>query len=488
MFDAMIALVEGFLQNLRIADFFDVMLVSAFLYTFITWLRRSASRWAITGVSVFVAIYLLARFFEMYLTEMLIQALLILSVISAIVVFQPDIRRLVDRLGTWSLSRRPNRFSLPSPAINILTEAAFKMAGARTGALMAIRGVESWDFQIEGGTQLEGMVSPALLYSIFDTSTPGHDGAVLIEGGRVMKFAAHLPLSTNLNHLDERGTRHAAALGLSERCDALVIVVSEERGRVSVAQAGRLAEMFAPDELESRLAQFWRRHGARWTPSQITWLRGRALQTALLSVSLSVLFWLMLAYRSETVYRTFVSPIEFRNLEANSGLEDPVPVEARVTLTGPERAFRLLDPASLIISLDLARLNDGINKLTVAQDNLKLPSGLSLHHVEPPALQVKVRKLRPQTMSVKVQTAGALPDSLELVEMTASPNRVILLASDKASRRPDSVSTEPIDLRQIARSSIVKSRLVLPPDVRLHPNQTPEITVRVDVRSKREKR
>src|SRR5919106_5454924 len=136
---------------------------------------------------------------------------------------------MLDRAFTGPAPDRPQ-----SPLVDTLTEATAHMASLKTGALIAIRGREPWASQIHGGIELGGAVSAPLLYSIFNPDTPGHDGAVLIEDDRLTRFAAHLPLAEELPEVSRYGgTRHAAAVGLSQECDALVIVVSEERGTIS---------------------------------------------------------------------------------------------------------------------------------------------------------------------------------------------------------------------------------------------------------------
>lgn len=486
MLDAIVAFFTSLFQAVRLADLFDIALVSAFLYAILLWLRRSASRRAIFAVSIFVGIYILASLSEMYLTEMLFQALFVVFAISAIIVFQSDIRRAVERLGTWRLSRRSRRAPGFSRTIDTLVEAAARLAATRTGALIAIRGSEPWDLHHEGGLELGGLITPPLLYSICDPGTPGHDGAILVEGDRITRFGVHLPLSTNLREVGDRGTRHTAALGLSEQCDALVVVVSEERGAISVAEGGRLRQLSSPIELKDRLEGFWRRHHGRKRRTASG--QRHSPKTALLAASLAVLLWLLFVYRSETVYRTFVVPIELRNLQTNAVLEEVAPIEARVTLSGSERAFRLLSPASLIVSLDLSGLDEGTNRVMIRSANLKLPSNLSLYHVDPHVVQVRMRHSRPTLVPVQVRKKGALPDTLELVNLRPTPERVGLILSGNGNRLPRAVPTEPIDLGQISRSSTVETRLVLPETVRLQPGQSQEVTVQVEVRRKPRRR
>ena len=135
-------------------------------------------------------------------------------------------------------------------------EVTFGLAEDKVGALVVLKGSDDLARHLQGGIELRGLVSKPLLDSIFDPHSAGHDGAVVIEDGQVERFSAHLPISKNRKEIGSRGTRHAAALGLSERCDALLVVVSEERGVVSVAEGGKLKAITSPAELKGRLEGF----------------------------------------------------------------------------------------------------------------------------------------------------------------------------------------------------------------------------------------
>lgn len=472
-------------ETLRLVDLVDILLASVFIYGFIAWVRRSTTRAAARRLLVvvlgLVGLYALALELELFLVEVIVQVSLVLLVLGAAVVFQTDIRRMVDRLGSlrWGRAREVR----PSSTVDLLTEAAFKMAEMRRGALIAVRGREPWDRHVEGGIRLGGQVSLPLVLSIFNPTSPGHDGAVLLDGDRVLRFGAHLPLSANLPAVSRYGgTRHAAALGLAEECDALVIVVSEERGRVSVAHRGQLTEMASGSDLKGVLGAFWREHYGVLTGETAAARRRRALQTSLLSLSLAALLWVVFAYRPDTIYRTFVVPIEYRNLKPQWALADPVPAEARITVAGSEQAFRQLNPASLVVSMDLARIEAGENELAVAEDNLKLPSGLSLYRVEPERLTVSARPEEALVLPIEVRTTGTLPDSLALVEIRTVPRQATVLVPEGQRRPPETIPTEPIDLGTLRGTTTIRSRLVPPDGARLPPAASPEVSVTVQVR------
>lgn len=473
-------------HNLRLADVMDMALLSLFLYVLIAWIRqdtsRGASRRALTFTLLFVLVYSLATIFELYLIGRLLEVLLIAFLVAAVVLFQTDLRRLLDQIGSWSFFRRPLDGKNAPEVVDILTETAASLAEQHTGALIAIRGREPWERLLRGGVRLDGRLSQPLLISIFDDSSPGHDGVVLLDGDCVTRFAVHLPLTENLPEASRfGGTRHAAALGLAEQCDALVIVVSEERGTISVAEGKNITELASAGELKERLTPFWQRHYGQGRAVREHQNLGRRLQTAALALSLSAVLWLLFAYNPEMAYRTFAVPVEFRNVPDEWTLTEIEPLEVQVALLGTQQAFRSLDPSQLVMSFDVQGSPEGDSVFTVSESNLQLPEGISLYNAEPDSVRVDVQRLLRRWVPVRVQTSGALPDSLELVALQAEPDS-ILLTLPANTDLPDSVVTQPLNLSEVTRSVNRQQPLMLPPQLTSAAEQTREVRVTLEVR------
>lgn len=400
--EPMTSLFHQLSKNFRIADFFDIALVSVFFYTAITWFRETTSRPAVLGIVFLTLLYFLSRTFDMVLTSIIFQAVFAVLVVAGVVVFQEEIRRLFERIATWgTFQGKRQRVSFFS-GIDTLVEAASTLASNKAGALIVLKGRDPLDRHIAGGIPLYGRISNPLFYSIFDPHSPGHDGAVLIEADRISKFAVHLPLSKNQQPLEFQGTRHTAALGLAERTDAFVIVISEERGTISVAQQGRIKTMESAAELKGRLEDFIQHKFPRKGEKAFQRLVRQNVRIKVLSVALASLSWIVFAYHAGTVQRTFVIPIEYRNIPSGWLLEEPKPVEAQVTLTGSERAFQLLNPNSLIISLDLSKLREGTQQIFVSEEDLRHPSNLSLYRIEPNLIALKAH--HPRFSAETIQT------------------------------------------------------------------------------------
>ncbi|MCC5906849.1 MAG: diadenylate cyclase [Balneolaceae bacterium] len=471
-----------FFQNIRVVDVLDILIISSFLYIVLNLLRQSASRRSLFSLLVILVVYALARLTGMYLTELLIEGLFIIILIGFIVVFQSDIRRIIDSVGNWKFFTE----SLPDSsdiATSVITEAIAKMADQRMGALIVFKGQEDWDRHIHGGIELDGKITIPLLHSIFNEKAPGHDGAVLSDGRRILKFGVHLPLSTNLYKLSRGGTRHTAALGLSEKCDALVIVVSEERGVISIAKNGQIKELDSHSDLKKHLDDFWAEHYQPDSASFKQWGEHRSMKTAMAACSLAFLLWLSFAYPSETVYRSYDIPIEYSNLESSSyALQDAAPLQARITLSGSEQAFRNFDPSKALISFDMTSEDTEDLKLDIDNNNIKLPSGLHLFEADPASLNLRKRNFVATDLPVKVPTTGTVAEGFEIDSVVPSPNFVTILI-DSAAASIDSVLTEPVDLNEIQEESTQEKTLQLGGGkFRLPENSSPIISITINVR------
>ena len=468
---------------MQVKDLLDLLLVAAVLYVVLAWLRlslpRGVARRSMVAAPIGAAVYVFADAFELSLLEQVLEGLLVVILVGAIVVYQNDIRRLLDRAFTGRAPARPQ-----SRLIDTLTEATAQMAGLKMGALVAIRGREPWGSHIHGGIEVGGAVSAPLLYSIFNPDTPGHDGAVLIEDERLTRFAAHLPLAEELPEVSRYGgTRHAAALGLSQHCDALVIVVSEERGAISTAHDGRLTPDITVAALRQQLRRFLHRRDGDGAIAADRWRSSARLRTTLVSLALAAGLWLALAYSADRMLRTFTVPIVLNNLPEDWVVSGDLPRSAHVELSGSRRGFEELDAGSLTASIDLSRPAKGVRDVVIGEDALALPSGITLRQATPAVLSIRLQPARTVRVPVAVPTIGTLPETLELISVRAEPDIApLIVAEDTAA--PDHLPTEVVDLRQISGDIERETPLAVPPEAHLPSNAQSEVTVRVDVRSR----
>ena len=277
------------------SDALDIAIVALLLYTGMSWLRRAHAALAALGLSLLGAVYLGARLLELELTTWVFQGCFAVLALALVVIFQDELRRGFEDLAAFAVARRGDRRSrLDTP--ELLARSLADLARERIGALVVVAGTQRLDRHLQGGHELGGRLSPALLASLFDPHSPGHDGAVVVEDRDVTRFGAHLPLARGAAALRGLGTRHSAAVGLSERSDALCLVVSEERGTVSAARNGELRPVGSEDELAKVVAAFYRERRAlgRARPSLLELVSGRHAEKVA-ALLLAVGLWLLLA-------------------------------------------------------------------------------------------------------------------------------------------------------------------------------------------------
>lgn len=373
-------------------DLVDVAVVTLLFWGTIVWLRRTRAVLAFLGLAILAGVNLAARQLQLNLTAWIFQGFAAGLLVLVVVVFQDDLRRLLEQIGGWGLRRR----AAPplSGSHDMLVRAAARLAQTRTGALLVLPGTEPLERHLDGGVALEGQLSEPLLLSLFDPHSPGHDGAVLVAGDRLAKFALHLPLSSDHGQLGEAGTRHAAALGLAECSDALVVVVSEERGTVSVAHEGRLRRLGSPQELTGVLREFSDRTVPAPSPRRgLLRLAARQWSTLLLSLGLATGMWFLLGPGSTPVEVTRSARVLVENLPPGYELESVTPEEVAVTLAGPRPRLYLLGPDAVRVRLDALIAQLGRRTFQIAEHQVERPPETTVVGVSPPAVRLSLRQV-----------------------------------------------------------------------------------------------
>jgi uncharacterized protein (TIGR00159 family) len=380
----------GSLFEIGWRDVGDILLVALMLFGVILWLRRTRARRALLGLIAVVPVYLVAAGLEFQVTLRMVQGFLAVLVIVLVVVFQDDLRRFFERIGTWGLGERP---ALPSfDAVDALARTAGRLAETRSGALIVIPGGDPLDRHLEGGVGLQAQLSEPLLLSLFDTGSPGHDGAIVVSGDRVESFAVHLPLSTDHVAVGAGGTRHAAALGLAERCDALCIVVSEERGTISVARDGRLRVLQGAQELAGELRGFIARSTRGSEAPSLRWKTvTRSWREAGLALGLGLALWFVFVPGSQSAVIVRSALVAVENLPMDYELVGIEPAEVQVSLSGPRRLF--LGGGRLRVRLDAWYVQLGRRTFQVTPAEVEHPPGFAVRGIAPETVRLTVRQI-----------------------------------------------------------------------------------------------
>ena len=475
--------INELVRSFRIQDLIDICLIGVAFYGLLVWFRKTRSRLVLAGIGLLGLVYFLSRWLQLYMTAVLLQSLFAVIIFALIVLFQEELRRFFERIAMWGGFRKRPPVTSSEHLVETLAQTAASLARKKSGTLIVLQGAEPLDRHIQGGVRLDGILSEELLESIFDPHSVGHDGAVIVESGKVSQFGCHLPLSSNFPQFGNLGLRHTAALGLSEISDSLCIVVSEERGTISIAQNGELKVLDNAAQLKVALDDFYSRQSPGEKKSIFSWF-GAHLAEKVAAVLLALLMWIGLGYQRETVQRDYIVPIEYRNIAPEWVIEEPKLVDAKIMLMGPEQAFRLFDASGLKISLDLSKLKQGGQEIALTKDMIKTPGSLTVVGLKPDRIFITAYKLVPKSFPVEIRTVGIPPPGVHLQKIEAVPSAITALVPPKLLREGLRITTKPIDLRQIKESTTVASEIMYPAEVRFPEDRPPAVIVNIKVRSR----
>ncbi len=247
---------EKFLSQLRWQDLIDIVIVSFIIYKVFLLVKGTRAARMLVGVGVLLGLSLLSRFIELYTLDWLIQSFWTQIVIVLIILFQPEIRKALAQMGETPLF---HRFSSAEEmkTIEEIVKASQALANKKIGALIVFERDVSLAEYIEIGVPLEAKVTKELLMSIFHPTSPIHDGAVIIKGNKVLAAGCFLPIKLGADLSKTYGTRHRAALGITEETDAVAVIVSEETGAISLAVHGQLESHFDMEKIRQKLTNLF---------------------------------------------------------------------------------------------------------------------------------------------------------------------------------------------------------------------------------------
>ncbi len=245
--------------SISIIDIIEILIISVLFYHVLVWIKNTRAWNLFKGIIVILIFVLVAAFFQMNTILWLAKNTLDIGLLAVVVIFQPELRHALENLGGKKFFGnlftigRSEEVKFSDKTIDELVKACFAMGKVKTGALIVIEDSIRLDEYIRTGIDVDGLLTSQLLINIFEKNTPLHDGAVIVRGDRVVSATCYLPLSDSLRLSKDLGTRHRAAVGISEVSDSLTIVVSEETGKVSVAMKGDIHHDVDADFLKKQL-------------------------------------------------------------------------------------------------------------------------------------------------------------------------------------------------------------------------------------------
>src|SRR3989344_560520 len=379
------------LTTLGITDFADIAIAAFFIYLILIFIKQTRAYFIITTIVLLFGINYLSTTLNLSLTRQIFQPLLTFFIVIFVVVFQREIRRFFEWFSAGSRRLAQEHKAHVSEGMSVVIARALRqLAEERIGAIFVFVGDQPVDTVTEGGFPLDGRISIPLLLSIFDPTSPGHDGAVLIENHRIRRFGVHLPLAEHYTRFKEYGTRHRAAAGITEKTDALALVVSEERGSIMLAEHGELREIFEQSELEKIIEDFLKENIASLVSPwhDLIW---KNFLIKLASILFSILLWFIFVYQTGVTTQQFSIPIEFRGVPKEYVIDATDQQELTVVLSGSYRDFINLDPSrDLKVAIDASTLKGGAQRLNLSSENVSYPSYFTLLSTSPKTVRITI--------------------------------------------------------------------------------------------------
>lgn len=474
----MLAYLKEILASMRWQDLMDILLITFILYRLYVWLQGTRALRILIALAALGLLYLLARWSGLFITTWILQYLWAVILVIMVVVFQSEIRQVLERMS-------PLNFFLGQPetldrlALEEVVRTAFELAKNRIGALIVFQRRDILEDHLKGGIPLDGRISFEVLSSIFIPSSPAHDGAVIIHGGRIVSVGCYLPLSDNPALPRNYGSRHRAGIGITEKCDAISLIVSEERGEVLLAVEGEITRMGNPGDLQERLGSMLfkvERKKNRW-PSALT----ANLVPKGIAFALVLVLWGFIAGQQRTEMWLTV-PLEYRNIPTNMEIAGELVNKVEVGIRGPRGVISGVSQDQVRAHIDLSQGLRGLNYVRITTDNIRIPVGTEVTKINPSSIRIRLEDVKTRSVQVKAQFIGKLPQPLRLETVWVEPHFVVLQGPESRLTKVREVLTEPIDLSSITENTKISVGVdVNFPQIRLAPNQPSHVAVEIKI-------
>ena len=374
----------------------DIAIVALAFYIILLFVKQTRSYFVLSVSLILIGLNIFSQDLNLTLTRSIFQPLSALTFVIIAIIFQREIRRFFR----WIITGRQHFFGMDQvinkESSNELAEALLYMAQNKIGAIVVFPKRDELDDLLEGGQKLNGIITKEAILSLFDPGSPGHDGAIIIEHNQIKLFGAHLPLARNYN-FRKAGTRHRAATGITEDTDAITLVVSEERGVISVAREGNLERIKDENELRKILQELTGENNRVENKNFWHYFFIRNASTKIISVTLAVALWTMMILQTGISKREFVVPLSFQLLPAQYELESrAVRNQVNVVLQGRTRDISTFDGTKLEVRIDARNFSPGTKNLVITKEMINTPSFLSIADIDPEEIEIIVKEIKTQ--------------------------------------------------------------------------------------------
>ncbi|MDF1592668.1 MAG: diadenylate cyclase [Desulfobacterales bacterium] len=464
----------SFIGTIRWQDVVDITVNSYIIFRLYILLRGTNAFRILIGFAFLWFFQTTAEALGLIITSWAIQGITAVAAIIIIVVFRNEIRSVLQVKNLKSILWGFSHKTTPTP-IEAIVDSAFELARKRMGALLVFPGQKDINELVQNGLPWKGLISKEMILSIFWHDNPVHDGAVIINGDRIQEVGAILPLTHRTDIPSHYGTRHRAAIGLSEISDALIILVSEEKGAVLVAKDSRMATITRREKLESILLE----HVGATSPA------GQHPQKEKLKLSIAALLSLLLVtgiwYSFSRGLETLISletPIDYMNRDPEMEILDTSINTVNLNISGSGPLIKSIRPDQVMVRVDLKNAAIGNNTFTITKENISLPPGVYLKSVKPATVEVVLDTPIRKRLPVQVDWTGKLSPELILVQAALDPPYVEMIGRNKILRDITTIYTKKVFLDTITKSGSLTVNLALSPaSLKLAPGSKDKVTV-----------
>ncbi len=375
-------------------DFADILFLTFVAYQLYAWFKETRALRVLIGLLVLGVIYSLAKMWGFFLTTRVFQILWQVLLILLLILFQSEIRQVLEKVSPLRyLKSRKRRFH--GAFIKSLIKTVFELAHEKTGALIVLVRNDNPEEFIHSGHAIMALPEPSLIKTIFSRHAPAHDGAIILSQNFITQMGCVLPLSEKKGIPEQYGTRHRAALGISEKTDVVCLVVSEERSEVSTVTAGEIKTWENPELLAEKLKDWI---GITESPSvkPKEYLKGALVKNwgaklgALAIVSMA---WLILASQQE-VKISITAPVKHVNIPSELVLGKHSAKSVSLALSGSRNSIKSVKDQGVRVYVDLKKLSSGTHQIRLSAKNIDLPLGVNVNNVAPKNIVINLEPLK----------------------------------------------------------------------------------------------
>jgi diadenylate cyclase len=476
-------IIRDVLYSISAVNVIDMLIIASLIYFVLAWFIGTRSFEILATLIGMGLLYYAASSFGLVLTSVLFQYLWAAIIIVLAIVFQPELREMLERASPVRYLSGRHSTAVEPEVIEETVNAVAELARLRIGALIVFQRADRLSDLLLTGKRLDSLISSEALVMIFQKTSPLHDGAVLVLDDRIKAASCILPLSTDESLGTRFGTRHRAAVGLTERSDAVCVVVSEERGEVSLAQRGEITNYRRKGDFREALersfisGRLFEDHVSRGPTSVITanW------RLKILSLVTAAFLWFVIVGPHSSEIGLSV-PIQYANLppgmEVTGKWMDRLEVRAR----GSETSLANLKPGSVRALVDLSKVVTGLNFFRISRQDIQVPPGIAIARIRPSDLELTVRAAAEKTFTVVPTVIGAIPANMRV---SVRPRSVKVRALPDELGHIKSVVSDPIRISDlIDKKQRQVAVAVKPESVRIESIEPARVSVTLEAKER----